>query len=277
MPQIDPLPKRQLLSFKVRGPELAAIFTELRTSGPLTYTQISERFAPPPEPRNDELVREGLEMLRTLELIWRIQPDEGSDPLYQVSEEIATDVPFSLLVLGKLRSVNDDRRVFRLIHDLVIGEDLIFVTRHDLLARLESAYPQIEYAWNVEKVRTWRAMAEYLGLTRSVKPSGGDILVSPTPALLTQFLLAYVSHTSTIAGGQIEIPIREWLEFVEANYCRCRTERLSVHRGLARALLSMEAEKRIRLTILSDAGSVRLRDRAASHIELAPALARREG
>ena len=269
MPQIDPIPKRQLLSFKVRGPELAATFTELRVSGPLTYAQISERFAPPPEPRNDELLREGLEMLRVLELIWRIQPDEGSDSLYQVSEEVAADVPFPLLLLGKLRAVNDDRRVFRLIHDLVIGEDLMFVTRHDLLTRLESVYPQIEYAWNVEKVRTWRAMAEYLGLTRSVKPSGGDILVSPIPDLLTQLLLAYASHAGILADGKFDISLREWLEFVEANYCRCYAERLSVHQGLARALLSMAAEKRIRLTMLSDAGSVRLRDRAASHIELA--------
>lgn len=267
MPHIDAIPKRQLLSYNVRGPELAAIFAELRTTGPLTYAEISERFAPPPEPRNDELVREGLEMLRALELVWRVQPDdEEGDPLYQLSEGLALDNPFPLLVLNGLYSVEDDRRVFQLAHDLVVGEDLLFVTRHDLLARLEDAHPQTEYAWNLEKIRTWRALAEYLGLTRDVKPSNGDILVSPTPRLLNQLLLAYASEMDKPTAEQTTIPIREWLEFVETNYCRWQTKRWGVHQGLARAMLSMEVEKHIELTMLSDAGSIHLASRAASHV-----------
>lgn len=271
MSQIDPIPKRQLLSFKVRGPEIAQIFKELKTSGPLTHTQVIERFVPLSESRNDDMVRDGLDMLRALELIWRIQTDSDNGPSYKLNEDISSKTPFSLLVLKRLSSFNDDRCVFRLIHNLLIANNLLFVNRHDLMMRLEKAYPQKKYAWNLAKIRTWRVVSAYFGLVRSVKPSDGDILVSPKSRLLTQMMLAYATHEGISTNQKFEIPIRDWLDFVQTHYCQCLTEKLRVHQGLASALLSMEKGSLIVLKMLSDAGSERLLDRAVSHIEVASA------
>lgn len=266
MLKIDPIPKRQLLGFQIRGPELRALFDEIQNSGPMTYSQICERFVPPPEPRKDELLKEGLDALRALELIWRVQPDEG-ETLYQVSDDVSADIPFDLLILEKLRGFDDTRRVFHLVHDLIVANDWVYINLSELLEELERDYPQTEYAWNTEKLRTWRDIAKYFGLIRNVK--SGAAIVSPTPDLLFRLLMAYAAHGNIPINGKFEIPIQEWLSFLQTRYCRCFTDRQRVHGGLAQALLSMEAKGQINLTMLSDAGSVGLTEKSISHIELA--------
>lgn len=269
MIEFDPIPKRHLLSFRVRGPELAAIFAELMSSGSLPYGEVVRRFAPPPDPRNDELVREGLEMLRALELVWRTKSEEEDDMLYGVSDKIPKDVPFCPPALERLHLLSDNRRVFRLVHDLIVGKDLLFVDRHSLLVDLEDEHPQTEYAWNIEKIRTWKAIAEFCGLIRDVKPSEGDVLVSPTLDLVMHTLTAYLHNTDTTGRRQSrQVPVPGWLEFVEDKYFRCYTDRSSVHQGLAHALLSMQAGRKIGLKMLSDASSVSLSGKRASHIDL---------
>ena len=267
----DPIPRRQILSYRARGPELESIFRLLCREGPLPFASLSTMFAgteAPGQPRKDDLLLDALDFLRAVELVGRWR-NEDQSPMYQVLDGVDPATPFPILLLHQLHRMSDNRDAFRIVHDLAVRQDAFLVTKDDLLKGLEGMYPG-EYAWNTEKMRSWQWLASYLGLIRSLDPRQADLMICPTPKLLLSAL-----RQSVISGQVAEqrhrkrsrILISAWLEYMEDNLFRCFTERRDVHDGLARALLSMDAAGQIELDMMSDApGAPLLRGRRVSYV-----------
>lgn len=271
-PEFDALPKRQILSYRVRGPELEAIFGLIRKSGPLSFETLSNQFAAtesPDEHRKDDLLLEALDFLRAVELVGRWR-DEDSRHIYQVVEAIPDQLPFRLLLMRQLHRATDGRRAFRLVHDIAVRKNLFFTSREDLLKQLEVLYPE-DYAWNIEKLRSWEWLAAYLGLVRPLGSKQVTMMICPQPELVVSLLRAFAyelvkdQHTSE----QVSVLIGVWLRFLDDRYLSCITERRQVYDGLGRTLLTMDAAGQITVGMKSDApGSVVLGGRQASHIDL---------
>lgn len=249
----DPLPQKQILSYPVRGPELEAIMSifQHQEERGLALESLIEKFVPLEgnnRPANPELLREALNFLRAVEFI-RQRTDETQNLIFYLAEQFSTRQPFTLQLLQRLHSFDDDRRAFRLVTDLVMRENLFFAHRRDLVTRLESNTPG-SYSWNEEKIRTWQQLADYLGLVRSIEPSQGDTMFSPQPSLLLALMQAYITDRHP-AGKQI--PVGDWLTYLEENYFTCLTGRREVHLGLARGLKSMEMMGKLTFVMHSDA------------------------
>ncbi len=259
MTTVDPIPERQLLSYSVRGAEVAAVYQFLAQFGPQPAQRISDCFArtePSGQTRRDDLLYEVLDFLRALELVLRY-PGKDSVKLYRLADDTELTQPFELVLLGRLHTMTDGRDAFRAVHQAIVAADLFFVTKEDLLKRLESSI-SASYAWNIEKLRTWEHLATYSGLVRSTKPALlGDLMCCPTPSLLLATLTAYQAGTdqSQPKPAQQRLPASDWLDFAEARHFVCRTERQRVHSGLAASLLSMEKAGLLRLSMGSDAPS----------------------
>jgi len=267
----DSIPQRQVLSYRVRGPELEAIFDLLRQQGPTKTESLSQVFAgtePPGKPRKTDMLIEALDFLRAVELVGRWR-DEEETQFYGILGDVAADLPFRLLLLQRLHRVDDSRDAFRKAHDVTIKEDMFFATKADLLKKLESLYPE-DYAWNVEKLNALEWLGDYLGLLRPLESRQSDFMICPTPVLLLS-TLRFCATEGMVEdlqdAGEVRILLHAWLEYIDQHLFGCFTERRDVHKGLARAILSMDSQKQIRLEMMSDApGSLMLRDRRASHI-----------
>lgn len=249
----DPLPQKQILSYQVRGPELEAIMSIFQQQGErgLPLESLVEKFVPLEgnnRPTNTELLREALNFLRAVEFI-RQRTDETQNPILYLAEQFSIRKPFTLQLIRRLHSFEDDRRAFRLVMDLVVRENLFFAHRRELVTKLESNTPG-SYSWNEEKIRTWQQLADYLGLVRSIEPSQGDTMFSPQPHLLLGLMHAYV--TDHHPPGK-QIPMGDWLTYLEENYITCLTGRREVHLGLARSLKSMETMGKLTFVMHSDA------------------------
>ena len=270
----DPVPLRQILSYRVRGPEVESLFDVLCQHGPLSDESLSAAFAgteEPGQPRKDDLVRDALDFLRAVELVGR--RDENGRKVYQVLDEGSTGIPFRLLLLRQLHQMTDRRDAFRIAHDVVISRDWFLSTKSDMLKELEGMYPE-DYAWNTEKLRSWEWLSAYTGLVRSLDPRHADLMVCPVPDLLLsslRFLVSTRELEGTRENGEIRVLVGEWLDCLESTLFSCHTESREVHHGLSGALLSMEAAGRVKLDMMSDAPGARLlKDRRISHIRFTP-------
>lgn len=268
---LDSIPQRQILSYRARGPEAEAIFDLLRQQGPTKTESLNQAFAgtePPGQPRKTEMLQDALDFLRAVELVGRWH-DEAGVCIYGLLENVDTDVSFRILLLQQLHHVADNRDAFRKVHDVAIEDDMFFATKADLLRKLESLYPG-DYAWNTEKLRALEWLGHYLGLLRPLDSRQSDFMICPTPILLlsTLRLCAEKGLGEDLHGeGEVWILLHTWLGYINQHLFGCFTGRREVHQGLARAILSMDSQKQIRLEMMSDApGSLMLCDRRASHI-----------
>jgi hypothetical protein len=269
-PTFDAIPKRQILSYRVRGPELEAIFGLLSQSEALPFETLSGMFAgteAPGTPRNDELLLDALDFLRAGELVGRWR-DESSKQLYQVTGDVPPRIPFRLLLLRQLHRASDSRNAFRIAHDAAVRKNLFFTSKTDLIKQLEPLYPE-DYAWNTEKLRSWEWLATYIGLVRPLNSRLTDLMICPQPELILSLLRVFSDETSEPerVDERATALIGAWLRFIEAGFLSYATERREVYDGLGRALLAMEAADQIKLEMKSDApGAVMMYGRRVSHI-----------
>lgn len=269
-PSFDAVPKRQILSYRVRGPELAAIFDLLCRSGPTTFEALSDLFAgteAPGTPRNNELLLDALDFLRAVELVGRWR-DENGRQQYQVIEGLPNQMPFRLLLLSQLHRMSDNRNAFRIVHDLAVRKNLFFASKADLVKQLEPLYPE-DYAWNTEKLRSWEWLSTFIGLVRPLNPRLGELMICPRPDLVLNLLHAFAADKvrDEQDGVQATVLIGAWLQFIEDRFFSCTTERREIYDGLSHALRAIEATGQIKLEMKSDApGAVTIRGRNVSHI-----------
>lgn len=270
----DAIPTRQILSYRVRGPELETIFDLLSQEGPFLFEKLSQIFAgmeAPGQPRKTDLLLDALDFLRAVELIGRWRNEDGM-VVYQVIGELDQSLPFRLLLLRQFHQMTDKRDAFRIAHKTLVAKDAFLTSKSELLKELEGMYPE-DYAWNTEKLRSWEWLAEYLGLVRSLESHRSDLMVCPSSDLLTTALetairLQLLSNVSE-GDGYAEVLIGEWLDHVNQDWFNCYTDRRQVHHGLASALLSMESANRLKLMMASDApGASLLCERRVSHIRI---------
>jgi hypothetical protein len=241
--------------------------------GPSKQDHISDCFANTEgkgQARNEELLREVLDFLRKIELIERYSED-GREKVYRVMENSNTGEHFQLLLLRQFQRFSDGRDAFRVCYQWALNENKLFLSKEDLLKILERNAHE-GYAWNMEKLRTWENLAIYTGLVRSVKPSQGDLMISPTPELLGWTMLAYqANQTETNELVKIEIPAGDWLDFVEEHYFSVHTSRNHIAEGISASLLAMEKRKLLEFSTGSDAPhSILLGQRRVSWIKLVP-------
>lgn len=269
-PTIDAIPKRQILSYRVRGPELEAIFSLIRQSGTTSFEALGDLFAgteAPDTPRNDELLLDALDFLRAVELVGRWRDEDGKQ-LYQALEGAGIQMPFRLALLHQLHLATDSRNAFRIVHNTAVRGNLFLTSKADLLKQLEPLYPE-DYAWNTEKLRSWEWLAAFIGLVRPVSSRTADLMICPQPVLVVSLLRAFATEKSGTQreGEQVTVLISNWLRFVEAGFFSCTTERRELYDGLGRALLAMEAAGQIRLEMKSDAsGAIMMHGRNVSHV-----------
>ena len=247
----------------MRGPEIEAITSVVQSGRAVSLESLISKFVPPDEgdqPRKTDLLREALNFLRTIEIV-----QQKTDAVEGVTLHIVDDdgsEPFSLRLLRRLQSFDDDRRAFRLITDLVAGKNLLFASRNNIVRDLEVAYSG-SYSWNVEKLQTWMHLADYTGLVRSIKSDQGDIMACPQPALLHKLLAIYRSSK----GVTDKVPIGDWLSFVHRTYFSCFTSSNDVHVGLSRSLKAMSTMGQLAFDMLSDASSaVRLEEQRVAYL-----------
>jgi hypothetical protein len=264
MPNYDPLPQKQILSYQVRGPELEAIVSVLRLQPvySLPLSELTRKFVPQTsgnQAQKTELLREALNFLRAIEFIHqKTEPDQSIT--YDLANCVKTKEPFALAFLRRMHEFQDDRRAFRLITDVVIKENLMFGPRRYVVALLEKHYPG-SYSWNGEKYRAWQQICDFLGVVRSVKTSQGDTLFSPNPQLIRTLISSYTHSREVSAGG--------FLQYVHDNFFSCLTAKGEIHRGLMRTLTGMENLGQLKFAMRSDApNSVMLEKRRVAYLEL---------
>lgn len=266
MKSFDPIPQKQILSYPVRGPEIEAIICIFKQQPEISLDVLVETFVPPEannQPAKTDLLREALNFLRTVEFIQQTT-DESQTSTFHLADNIKNNESFSLQLLNRLHSFDDDRRAFRLITDLIAEEDLLFAHRKELVTKLEISAPG-SYSWNEEKLRTWQQLADYLGLVRSIKPDHGDTMFCPKPSLLLELLKKYQDNHRK----EILISIGDWLTFVHENFFSCFTKRQEVHIGMARGLRSMQKMGHLTFKMHSDAPrSAVLEGQRVAHLEI---------
>lgn len=259
MRTLSPIPTTYLLNYiTLQGGTIEVLYNLIVRNGPISSQEIRQLVDYRPEKTDEDHVKNGLDFLRTIELV-----SADLDDVYSSTGEAAEGVSFKLKVIAALRKATGKQADFLDIHGKLVRAGHVSLNDDELIVtmnRREFVTPGLADL-NVPKAGWWIRTADYLGIIQQLH-NKKRFLVMPAAGLVLAML-------KEPGADHKQIALVDWLRHVESTYIYTLRADGTLHPGLAAVLSELAAVNQLRLTYKDDSQAFQLATgKSVTHLQL---------